>query len=114
MNNDGKKIITIGALVIFFIFIIVYAFFRSKDLLFGVKIINVNLVNGATMTESTFEVAGNARNAIHLVLQGREISIDAEGNFTETIALHPGYNVVSIEASDKFGNSDEKIYQLIY
>lgn len=78
------------------------------------KIKNVNLVDGANTTESVTHISGNARNAIHLFLNGREISIDQKGNFEETIALLPGYNVVSIVGEDKFGNTDLKIYQLTY
>ncbi len=114
MSSDVKKILKFAILAVFFIFIIVYAFFRSKDLIFGIKIKDVNLIDGTSTTESVTHVSGNARNAIHLFLNGREISIDQKGNFEETIALSPGYNVVSIVGTDKFGNSDEKIYQLTY
>ena len=114
MNADAKKIFKVGLFSLFFLFIIVYAFFTSKDLIFGVKIINVNIVDGAKMTENVLEIKGNARNAINLTLNGREISIDKTGNFNETIILLPGYNVVNIKAKDKFGHIDEKNYKLIY
>ena len=114
MNSDAKKIVKIASLSIFFLFIIVYAFFTSRDLIFGVKITNVNIVNGAKMTTNKLEITGNAKNAINLTLNGREISIDKAGNFDETIILLPGYNIVTIKAKDKFGNMDEKDYQLMY
>ncbi len=113
MTTDIKKIIKIVSLSVFFIFIIVYAFVTSKDLIYGVKITNVNIVDGAKMTESILKVNGNAKNAINLTLNGREISIDQQGNFEETIALLMGYNVINITALDKFGNVDEKNYKLI-
>jgi hypothetical protein len=114
MNQGAKKILKIGLLSIFFLFILVYAFFRSYDLVFGVKIRNVNIKNGQTFTESVLPVEGNAKNATHLTLNGREISIDEEGNFKETVALLSGYNILNIRAEDKFGHVDLKIYQLIY
>ena len=43
MQNNEKKILQIVAFSVFFLFIIVYAFFRSQDLIFGVKIKNVNI-----------------------------------------------------------------------
>ena len=112
MNQDAKKIFKIGLFSLFFIFIIFYAFFTSRDLIFGVKITNVNIVDGAKMTESTLEIKGNAKNAINLTLNGREISIDKTGNFNETIILLSGYNVINIKARDKFGNIDEKNFRL--
>lgn len=114
MNTNVKKIVKIGGVSLFFFLIILYAFFRSKDLIFGVKIQNVNIVNYATVTANTLDVTGVARNAIFLSLDGREISVDQLGNFNETIALSPGYNIINIKARDKFGNIDEKNYQLMY
>ena len=114
MNNNVKKIVKIGGLSIFFILIIIYAIIGSRDLIWGVKIRNVNLVNGATITENIIKLTGNAKNAINLTLNGREISVDQSGNFSETIALLSGYNIINIKAKDKFGYVDEKNYQLIY
>lgn len=114
MNTSAKKILTLGSLSVLFLVIIIFAFFRSKDLVFGVKIKNVNLVNGAKLNESVTKVTGNAKNAINLSLNGREISINKDGDFEETIALLSGYNIVNIKAKDKFGYVDEKNYQLIY
>ena len=114
MNPNLKKIVKISGLSIFFILIFVYAFFRSHDLIFGVKIKNVNLTDGATVTSNVIKLTGNAKNAIKLVLDGREISVDQEGNFNETIALLPGYNIINIRAQDKFGNVDEKNYKIIH
>jgi hypothetical protein len=114
MTNDIKKIVKIALFSIFFIFIISYGFYRSKDLLFGVKISHVNLISGQTYTESIIPVTGNAKNAVTLTLNGREISVNEQGDFNESIALLPGYNIINIRAEDKFKFVDEKNYQLIF
>jgi len=114
MNTDTKKILQIVGFFIFFLLIVIYAFFRSQDLIFGVKIKNVNITDGEKFTNSIVEIKGNAKNAINLSLNGREISIDKSGNFNETIALLSGYNIINITAKDKFGYVDEKNYKLIY
>ena len=114
MTTDAKKILKIVALSIFFLFIAVYAFSRSKDLIYGVQIKDVNIVDGTKVDHSTIQVTGNAKNAINLTLDGREITLDINGNFNETIALLSGYNIVNIKAKDKFGYIDEKNYKLIY
>ncbi len=113
MNISAKKIVKIGSISIFFILIIVYAFFVSKDLIFGVKIKHVNIEDGATYSESVIKVTGNAKNATKLTLNGREIYINQAGDFDETIALLSGYNIISIRAQDKFGLVDEKNFRLI-
>jgi hypothetical protein len=114
MNTSAKKIITWGIFIFFILIIVSYAFFTSKDLIFGVKIKDVNLVDGEKVTEEIVEVSGNAKNATELHLNGRLISTDQDKNFNETIALLPGYNVINLTATDKFGNVDVKNYQLIY
>ncbi|HEV7702139.1 MAG TPA: hypothetical protein VGO63_01690 [Candidatus Paceibacterota bacterium] len=119
MNINAKRVLKIGSISAFFLIIIVFAFFRSYDLVFGVKIKNVRvneaaLQSGATIPESVMQVSGVAKNAIHLSMNGREISVDQSGNFNETIALLPGYNIMNITARDKFGYIDEKNYQLIH
>ena len=114
MRPNAKKILQIVSLSIFFIFIIAYGFSRSQDLIFGVKIKNVNIIDGTKVANSIIEVKGNAENAIYVALNGREITIDQNGNFNETIALLAGYNIINITAKDKFGYINEKNYKLIY
>ena len=114
MDTNAKKIVQIAGLFVFFILIIVYAFFRSHDLIFGVKIKNVNITDGAKVANSVLNITGNAKNAIKLTLNGREISIDEKGGFSETIALLSGYNIINIKAEDKFGYINEKNYKLIF
>ena len=114
MNTDAKKILKTVSFSVFLLFIIAYALFISKDLIFGVKIKNVNIVDGMKVVNNVIKITGNAKNAVKLTLNNREISIDQKGNFDETIALLSGYNIISIEAKDEFGNSDEKDYKLIY
>ena len=114
MNTDAKKILKIVGLSVFVLFIVIYTFFTSRDLIFGVKIKDVNIIDGTKATDSILKITGNARNAIVLTLNDRPISIDQKGNFNETIVLLSGYNVISIKAKDEFGNNDEKDYKLIY
>lgn len=114
MTKDAKKTIRVLLVSAFFLFIIVYAFFRFYSLIFGIQIKDVNIETGETITESPFLIQGKAKNAVMLKLNGREIQIDKEGNFKEWIALFPGYNIIDIEAKDKFGHTDQEDYKLIH
>ena len=77
----------------------------------GVQIV-AKIENGNTSTLT--QVKGNAKNAKYLSLNGREIFIDKEGNFSETIALIPGLSVVTLNAEDKFGKYAEKKFEVMY
>ena len=114
MTRDIKKILQISGLIIFFLLIVIYGVFRSYDLIFGVKIKNINITDGEKVSQGIVHITGNAKNANNLSLNGREISVNQGGNFDETIALLLGYNVINIKAQDKFGHVDEKNYKLIY
>lgn len=109
----SKKTFGIIGVGLFFLVIIIFAFFGARDLIFGVRIKDVNIEDGAKYAESVLKITGNARNATSLTLNGREISINQAGDFDETIALLSGYNIVNITARDKFGHIDEKNYQII-
>ena len=113
MKSDSKKILKILIISVFFLFILIFGFFRSYNLILGVKIRNVNIQDGAKYADSELKVTGNAKNAKNLTLNGREITIDKEGYFDETITLSPGYNIITITAVDKFGHVDEKNYKLM-
>lgn len=114
MTQDFKKILKTGLIFFLFLIIVIFAFWGSKELILGVKIKNINIVNGSKITENPLKIIGNAKNAKTLILNGREISIDQNGYFNETVALLPGYNIIELKAVDKFGNQDNKDYKLIY
>jgi hypothetical protein len=123
MTINAKKIVKIAGLSAFFLIIVIFAFFRSSDLIFGVKIKNVvfmegtpartTVQSGGKVADSIMKVEGSAKNAVSLALNGRIISINQKGDFSETIALLSGYNIINIRAQDKFGYVDEKNYQII-
>ncbi len=114
MTTDAKKLLKLAVFFIFSLFIILYTFFRTKDLVFGVKIREVNIVNGTQMQNGVLTVRGKAEKASGLYLNGREIPIDEKGNFQDALALLSGYNKVVIQAEDKFGHTDQKIYELTF
>lgn len=113
MNKDAKKILKIVSLSVLFIFIIIYTLFNTKDLIVGVKIKNVNIEKNINNEINIIKITGNAKNAKNLTLNGREISINQDGDFDEILALLLGYNIINIKAKDKFGYIDEKSYQLM-
>lgn len=110
----SKKRIRVFGIGLFVLIIFSVSFIGARDVILGVKIRNVNIQDGIKITDGTINVTGNAKNAISLSLNGREISINNKGDFNETIALLSGYNIVNIKAVDKFGYVDEKNYKLMH
>lgn len=118
MQNQTKKNIKMAVLSLFFFLILIFVLFNSRNIILGVKIKNVKINNSPAteymnINENIINIKGIAKNAVNIKINGREISIDQKGNFDETLALFLGYNLININAQDKFGNVDEKNYQLV-
>lgn len=97
--------------LVFFVLIGIFAYSKMDFLLHGVDVsASINQSDNTRIVE----VKGNAKNANHLTLNGREIFIDKDGSFSEPLALLPGLSVVTINAEDKFGKTKEKKFEVIY
>lgn len=104
-NKSLKFWIVSSTLALLFVVICVFTFVNTKDIFLGVKIDAQIQENGS---RSFSQVSGVAKHATKLVLNGREISIDKDGNFTEALALPDGYSIITIEANDAFGGNTSK------
>ena len=96
-----------------FVFIgsfLVYGLFESFRYFSGPKITIVEPVNGSLIATSTVIVRGKVRNISYLTLNERQIFSDTSGNFGQKLLLQEGYNIINIEAKDRFGkNTNAKI-----
>jgi hypothetical protein len=99
------------ACVMLFVFIGIFSWTKMSFLVKGIQIEAKIEKNDGT---SIARVTGKAQKANYISLNGREIFIDKDGSFNETIALIPGFSVITIDAVDKFGKSKEKKFQLVY
>lgn len=110
-NKNIKWWLGVASCVMLFVAIGSFAFVKMKFLMKGVQIV-AKIENPDTSTLT--QIKGNAKNATYLSLNGREIFIDKDGNFSETIALIPGLSVVTLNAEDKFGKYAEKKFEVMY
>ncbi len=111
---EGKNIkwwLRIGLFGILFIGISAFTYLKMNFLVRGVEIIATLDHQGVSPVA---EIVGNAKNAVFVSLNGREIFIDKNGDFSETVALLPGLSVVTLEAEDKFGKAMEKKFEVMY
>jgi len=109
-NKNIKWWIGIMSCVTLFAIIGVFSYEKMSFIWNGVKI-------QATIEQKSDSplaiIRGKAPNANYISLNGREIFIDKQGNFTEVISMLPGYSVVTLEATDKFGKSAEKKFEIV-
>lgn len=103
--------IRIGSCVMLFVVIFSFTLFKTRMIIRGVQIVASIVEEKGSPIAS---IKGVAKNAVFLTLNGREIFIDKDGSFNETTALSPGVSVVTLSAKDKFGNTAEKKFDVVY
>ncbi len=96
--------------ILLFLIIGIFSYEKMVFIFKGVEI-EASILKKDDSTLAT--VSGNAAKAINLTLNGREIFIDKEGNFSESIAMLPGFSVVTLNARDKFGKTAEQKFEIV-
>ena len=91
-----------------------FVYFNMKDLIFGAPLVIKTAQDGATLSEGLLPIHGTARHARTVLINGRSIFTDREGNFADGVVLSPGYNVVEVTLRDQFGKEKVKTYHLVY
>lgn len=110
-NKNMKWWLKIMSCTTLFAIIFVFAFMKMSFIIKGVQIVAEMNKNGDS---SLVEIKGNAKNATHITLNGREIFINKDGAFSESVALLPGFSIIGLTAKDKFGKTQEKKFEVVY
>src|SRR3989344_9479761 len=90
-----------------------YTTYETQRIAFGPRINMTSPVNGSLVSDPLVNISGIAKNINDISLNGRKIFLDEKGNFSENMLLSYGYNVITLEASDKFGKKTKKIIEVI-
>jgi hypothetical protein len=109
-RKNMKWWVGIISCMVFFAGIGTFAYMKMDFILHGVTI----KATVARTDSSIAEIKGNAQNAVYLSLNGQEIFIDKNGEFSQPVALLPGLEVITLDAADKFGNVAEKEFTVVY
>ena len=100
------------ALIVFFVFLLGYAYFEAQGLLFGPKI-DVPSAS-TTVHESLIIIKGQAERITALYMNGKQIPTTENGSFEQPFLLAPGYNYITLEAQDRAGRKTEKRIEVVY
>lgn len=67
-----------------------------------------------TSKETLYTLSGIAPHTKSLLVNGTPVSTNLEGDFTYDFSPLPGFNVMTVESTDIFGNNKEKVYSFVY
>lgn len=114
MERTPKLIIGVSVIILVVLGLIAYAYLQSREYLRGPVIAIMEPEGGSISTTSRITLRGSSKNISFLTLNGRQIFTDEQGRFRESLFLSDGYNIMTLEAKDRFGHSVEKRLELVY
>jgi hypothetical protein len=115
MNRGTTQKIVIAAIMVIIAGGLLFFIYKTFQSYFsGPSITIEEPANYAAFPTSTTTIIGIAKRVQDITLDGRSITIDDKGNFSETILLMPGYNIEIIAAHDQFGHMTQKQLELVY
>ncbi len=114
MQHNGIYYLKFYSLILLGVLILGYSIFQAQKIIGGPSITVLSPINGATYTTELIEIKGTAKNVSTLMLNDRPLYTDKAGNFSDTLLPNDGYNIIKLEAKDKFGARTEKKIEIIY
>jgi hypothetical protein len=101
------------ALLVFFLAVIIYAYYEARGLFFGPSIAIPAQTMSAT-DNSYILIQGQADRISSLSVDGDPIQVTETGAFSEPYVLAPGVNRIVFDAKDKYGNKTQKVIEIVY
>lgn len=113
-NKNLNTYLKIIGIIVFVTAIFGYAFFQARNIVLGPVVEITKPMNGASVESSLVEITGKVKNISHINMNDNQIFTDDKGVFNEKLLLSYGYNIITINARDRFGRVVKKKLELIY
>jgi hypothetical protein len=113
MWKSPKIILGAGMAVLALVGTTFYGFYQLREFLSGPLVSIDEPADGAVFALPLITLSGRARNIAFITLNGRQIFTDGEGGISESLLLQNGYNIITIEAKDRFGHLVKKRLEVV-
>lgn len=111
-KSSIRENIKIYAFIALLLIIFIYFIFKIFNFIYGPIITIYSPKPGEIVKSDTFNVVGNVKNARNIYLNGKEITIDENGDFKEEIISKYPYTLIVINATDKYEKTREKTFDV--
>ncbi len=91
----------------FLIILAIYIPFQARNFILGPRLTIQSPGNGESLTGNTIKVTGTARNVSFITLNDRQIFVNDEGNFSETLLSPVGLAILTLKGKDRFGRESQ-------
>lgn len=113
-RRETKFYLKAIAICLFLVCLFGYGVFEVWNYATGPQILVSSPNDGVAVSESLITITGQGKNTKEITLNDRPIVVDEGGNFSEKILLSYGYNVLDLEAKDRFGKTTGQKLQIVY
>ena len=119
MKPLRTQTVTISSFIKFvFVFALVvlvggYVRFQSRLLIEGPHL-TLEGPENAVSTERVVSLQGSAKNSTSVVLNGRAIDTDEDGQFSEPLVLESDYTIMTLRAKDRYGRETSLTRSFVY
>ena len=110
MHHTFASLLKLTGVALLVVGLVLYVGYQFRGYLTGPQV----AVTELRVRNNHVSIVGRAENISKLTLFGREIFIDEAGAFREEHLLAPGYNVITLEAEDRFGRSRRVEYPVAH
>ena len=90
-----------------------YSFFALKDVLRRPRIDITTPQTGYATTTPMITIAGRVLRGNLFFINNATTTIDIDGNFSEQLLLSSGYNIMTLEARDRYGRTGSEVIEMI-
>ncbi len=108
-----QSFLNIGIIILLVLSFGFYGIYKSWGFLKGPEIIIESPSDFQKADNSYLEIKGRAKYVSNLELNGNQIFTDENGDFKEDLLLAKGYNIIVIEAQDKFGRMAKEKREIV-
>ena len=105
VTGIGVGLLLLGAIT-------AYVLFQARFLITGPQI-ELTTTPPNTTSSTTVTLQGQTRNITRLQLNGRQIFTDQNGVFEELVVLTTGINIVTIEARNRHGQTQDVMHTIV-
>ena len=108
LPTSPRKILSIAGFILIVVLICGYGAFEARKIFMGPQLTITSPLQGSATSSTTVTLVGTAHNISFLTINDKPAFTDADGNFTLTLSPPPGYTVLTVAASDRFGRRATK------
>lgn len=107
MITPARRNIAVASILLLLCLSAAYGLFEARRFLEG-PVLSIESPLPGSRLSSVVHLSGVAKNISFITLNGRQIYVDDEGVFNETLTPSKGYTVLTVEVRDRFGRTERK------